>query len=1157
METEDSPGAQVVAWLESAQHHARDFLQNGAESLSADLGDAVVSHLRGICPGLPLSYSFTPISQLISLQHSPCVSLLGWGTDIFQTWSVEGMKNVQDPPSATDKILPRARLLLLGYISDQSPESPSQHDGNLYLRDSSGCIPCEMLHLDLSLLGALVLLPCWSYISPGPGASTGGYLEVLAPPLPILPPPPPLSVDFSDPAAGSPLTPTDASLLLNDRSSSRKSRVAVIGELLAITSLVNIRRKSFFFFVLKDSENSVPMIVQVPSKLSWYHALCVGKTYEVTSLSVSHLRGSSRRVFALTSSSRLLCCPPQPVSLPVASTVQQAERRDVIQEKNHPRKQRVRRDHEKMAKTLSYNGVLTRVLDARAGLYELDRKVTLCTSYLQLLNGGRGLRVGARVEVSDAHLQQSPSSLFSTLVLSCCLRSSLRVLEFSRLCSPPSPIAVSNNLHLHLLFRYRLSLPEYLWVSHVVDQLRKKLSPRFVTQRCLSGSLGSGPLGMAENLLSQTLSSFSKPGERNERDLEEEILAETHDCPLQSYSPLTPPWSLPLLAKMPPIVSDSRYLKYEESTHRLHWSCHIMQAEDLPDRPVLVGVLQISPSGSIQLQDRSHSLPCLILPCPPIAWIDCVLEVRHYRLVTEYILNKEKTERRHNKTYVLFLTQDVKVLHPPLSCPTCLPSVSSSSPASKKSRVGGSWASRLVLVEGLEGRTSRPDCDGQLQFKARAIWMEPPRLHNGRPDEGEEGETDKGHKIVLMFSDSSVRWYHFLQPNCVYRMIANGETDLEIFDRLARYSLKVTHSPPCLDVPSDWTLQAVKTPTSFPSPLEVVSIEQVLKMSSTASLLSVRGVLSHRSMCDTQDTRLYTPRPPVPESTFPFDVSLKVTLSECISHTSVTAYLDMSRGPYPLGLLPGATVLLQGLERKVSRTGSVYLRSVHTSCVRVLSTPTESSQQIAPPPFMSFIQLPGLPAPRRAMCSVSCVLGMTLHWDCSQCGDVFHKGTCHRSPTCSSQTGVFRAKASVIAEDGTGEVLVHLQDDAVELMLGVSHDLWEVLKTWVLSKGKVMVKTRGRNYEIMSEEQNEDALQCYLTFLMSRPTISRPLILTFKPRGSATGSLPTGLTRFTRGERDYITRVPAPPTVICLCLEEAEPRALCHMIRERNQADIT
>uniref|UniRef100_A0A6I8Q005 CST complex subunit CTC1 n=2 Tax=Xenopus tropicalis TaxID=8364 RepID=A0A6I8Q005_XENTR len=1153
---------QVAQWLECAQQHARDCLWEGEGSPPPDLTENLIRCLSRHCPQLPLSYSFTPISQLLAFQHSPCVSLLGWSTERYKRWCQEQVELKEATPSP-NKPLPRVHLLLVGYITDLPPGESAKHDGNLYVRDRSGCIPCEVLHFDLSCLGALVVLPCWSYIVPQAKGSGGGYLEIISPPEPIVPPP----VRETPPECVPPLTPHRASALLKDRLQPRPPRVTVTGRVSRVTSLLSIRHKTFFFFFLQDQRECVPVIVQVSPRLSWYHALRVGETYTVTSLSVSSLRGSSHQVFAVTSSSCLLSSPEFPLPDPVSPAEEISGcsppghvGQEIQEERSY--QQKAMGVGEKQAKTLTYQGVLTRVVDPRAGLYELDGKVMLCTAYLQLLNGGRGLREGAGVEISDTHLQQSPSPLFPPIVLSCCLRSRLRVTQFSRLCTPLSPVSTAGNLHLHLQFRYHLRLPEYLWACDVSRRLQEKLCPSLVKPRCLQGSLGAGPPGVTEKLLSETLSSFSASGPRCERDLQGEILKEPHECPLREYSPLSPPWSLPALSLLQSVVSDSRYLRAEESTRSLRWTHHSLQPQELRPSLRLLGVLHASPSGRLVLKDQSASVPCLVLPRPPSAWIGCTIEVCHYRLLGETAQDTEKGTSS-TITYVQFLLSDARILHLPHDCPTCPPAASLLPRPCKLPKLDGPSASRLFLVRGVEGLVPIPGHDGGFQFQAQAVWLGAPELLTGQVTEREEEQRaswDEEHrpltKVLLLFCHSAARWFHFLQPNRVYRLIATGEKDLEIFHRQPEDSVQMSSCPVCFRIPCEWALRDVKAPDPPPWPREEpLSVDQALKSSSAGSLLNVTGVVTHRTLCDAQNTRMFPPSGTITESFLPHGVSLKVTVAELDRQAALSVYMNPAGGPYCLGLLPGATILIQGLERKISRAGAVYLRSVPVTCVRVLSAPAESNECLLVPKFTLFSELPRSLIPHRAVCSIACVLSVTLAWVCAACEDVFRAGHCSRSSSCTSQSGVFRAKAWVKAEDGSGEAHIQLQDGALLAALGVPQGLWEALQGRVLSRGEVRVQNRGRNYEVPGEMRSEDALSCYVSHLVSRPAVSRPLILTFKQLAASSRPLPaepSHLRRFTRGERDYMTHVPPPPTLICLGLEEVEPGTLCRLIQERN-----
>ncbi|CAI9597062.1 unnamed protein product [Staurois parvus] len=223
----------------------------------------------------------------------------------------------------------------------------------------------------------------------------------------------------------------------------------------------------------------------------------------------------------------------------------------------------------------------------------------------------------------------------------------------------------------------------------------------------------------------------------------------------------------------------------------------------------------------------------------------------------------------------------------------------------------------------------------------------------------------------------------------------------------------------CLKVPSDWMLEDVEN-SEHSYNVESFSIEEAVKSSSSGSLVSVSGMVSSRSMCDMQNTHTQQRRIRPLDNFLPPGVSIKVILTQPTSQSTVSVYLDLTLGSYPLGLLPGATVLMQGLERKVSRSGRAYLRSVSTTYIKVLSPPTEISDSYPAPPLVLFRQLSGFPSPQRAVCSVTCVLSVTLSWDCSLCYSTFTQGSCERSPFCTSQSGVFRANACVKAEDGSG-----------------------------------------------------------------------------------------------------------------------------------------
>lgn len=99
------------------------------------------------------------------------------------------------------------------------------------------------------------------------------------------------------------------------------------------------------------------------------------------------------------------------------------------------------------------------------------------------------------------------------------------------------------------------------------------------------------------------------------------------------------------------------------------------------------------------------------------------------------------------------------------------------------------------------------------------------------------------------------------------------------------------------------------------------------------------------------------------------------------------------------GLLPGATILFQNLERKISRFCNVYCIYIASSCVSIISLPASPLPFPSSPAgensspslvFLSSLQ-PHLQSLRQAriLCHLSCVLTLSLQWVCSLCNSIF------------------------------------------------------------------------------------------------------------------------------------------------------------------------
>ncbi|NXI74763.1 CTC1 protein, partial [Anseranas semipalmata] len=392
-----------------------------------------------------------------------------------------------------------------------------------------------LLHFELEWLDSLFLFPSWAYIlQTAQGAA--GYIEILVDPVPVnlLPKKVPDSIAV--------IYPASAELLLASRIPCKKrSKVNVAGELARLGPLLCIHRKTFFFLFLKcfTSAVRVPVLVQKPNQLAWHHTVRLGHRYTITGLSMSSLKKSGQRMFVTGVSSCLLpYCAEQVKDQPLDSAWQgessvsaSIETTEQLSDSLELRVEEERPGSTKESKIISYVGTVTKILNAQAGLYELDNKVCLCLAYQQLLNSARGLRPGACVELIDVHLLQKPLVSSPFIVLGACLNSTVMLKSFSRLSTPYQPPATSGNLYLQLLFRYNLDMPLYLWLVSLLETFGERFSCFFGHQQLLLSSIQQNP-GAAEKFLVPLLQAVV-PGREETRDIYNEILAKIHQCPLQ------------------------------------------------------------------------------------------------------------------------------------------------------------------------------------------------------------------------------------------------------------------------------------------------------------------------------------------------------------------------------------------------------------------------------------------------------------------------------------------------------------------------------------------------------------------------------------------------------------------------------------------------
>lgn len=495
-----------------------------------------------------------------------------------------------------------------------------------------------------------------------------------------------------------------------------------------------------------------------------------------------------------------------------------------------------------------------------------------------------------------------------------------------------------------------------------------------------------------------------------------------------------------------------------------------------------------------------------------------------------------------------------------------------------------------LLREG-GGEEQEPQCS----FQATVLWLGRPQLCS-HPRETESlpeleeashggGEGVTRQEALLLFMGKSLQWFPFLHQDGLYRFIVPHCSDLEVFDKLSFPPVPAEFQgrpscPLCLPVQDNWHLQHV---TWLPFPAEhqlaaravltgmdqrISSIPEILSNSFRGSLVSFSGEIVERTLCA-------SPKNEKPSATLCLrkqkgsllasDHSVKLSIAAAAgSPIALDIYIAATYLQHLRGLLPGAKILFQNLERKISRFHNVYCAYVASSCVTILSLPashqlfTSSCAGRASSPSLVFIsnlqhQLQALPQ-ARILCHVSCVLTLSLQWVCSLCSSIFKEGRCTRhSPPCPSHSGVRQASARVLVEDGTGEALVLCRNQHVAAMLGLSLLEWEAVQSCVQSRGSLFIQY-GEATGTGCVEELEDPIACYLRNLCRSSLICRPILLDFsldrKP-SKVLQPAPVQVRNFRCGEVEFVSQVRPRQSLLCLNVEEVGQKALCCLNRER------
>lgn len=445
-----------------------------------------------------------------------------------------------------------------------------------------------------------------------------------------------------------------------------------------------------------------------------------------------------------------------------------------------------------------------------------------------------------------------------------------------------------------------------------------------------------------------------------------------------------------------------------------------------------------------------------------------------------------------------------------------------------------------------------------LSFYVSGSWLGSTQRKEG-PGWGPlelKGDENKNQKVLLIFLGSSVRWFDFLHPGQVYRLVAHGPPTPILFEEgssscISQRPLELAGCTSCLSIRDEWTLE-LESSQNIPDLLGInkalpqSSLTDLLSGNFTDSLVSFSAEILSRTLCEPLPAPIWTK----PGSTEARRRCVKLTVALETAHCEFPPHLDIYiEGPHlppPLGLLPGARVYFNQLEKRVSRSHNVYCCFRSSTYMQVLSFPPETTISAPLPHIYLAGLLQGGRSPFRATasCHIVSVFSLQLFWVCAHCTSICHQGRCtQQGSTCPTQTSVSQASIRLLVEDGTAEAVVTCRNHHVAAALGLCPSEWTALLEFVRGPGKVALQFTGPGAQHESSAKIDEPLILFLRTLCTSLSVLRPIVLSFELERKPSKIIPLEsprLQRFQCGELPLLTRVNPRIQLSCLSIQETE-----------------
>ncbi|XP_041369362.1 CST complex subunit CTC1-like isoform X2 [Gigantopelta aegis] len=432
-------------------------------------------------------------------------------------------------------------------------------------------------------------------------------------------------------------------------------------------------------------------------------------------------------------------------------------------------------------------------------------------------------------------------------------------------------------------------------------------------------------------------------------------------------------------------------------------------------------------------------------------------------------------------------------------------------------------------------------------------------------DDADSSPVDSGCSVipvVVVFHGRSVRWYECLQMGSFYRLISKGTKPL--FKLKAFYGTKLkaavefSHARMCYQVDDDISVEKVLSSTVKglsedikqrlePAPLDTV--EEILSESFSGTVVSFSGQIVTRKHLDqnvatSEKIQIHSYDSEELETrNKTLGISILKRRTVCLEvgafqRQSVQVYMNLDNISYPLGLLPGATVLFTRLERRVSSSGTVYCQYTTVSTVSVcqVSNPNTSSVsdstwgtahrgevlQVNSQLGVQYLSqlyngTPTSVGSFQVLCHVCTFMKLSLRVACAACGSRFTSTGCS-SAHCSSVESTFSAKASVLVDDGSAPAIVSFyKSDLVRRVLCLSHEQWHDLQDLIQQREEVFI------HQFIGRSGVTSSVESFLMLLCDSAHVKRRLQMCVRPAWTIARARPAvlNMNNFTTDELLY------------------------------------